>query len=173
MDDVQYVGDPAAANKNQTHFMVACYCDDVKQCGINFVLFSDLTFLPACSSAGVAGVDTTLNTDSQDQCSIYCTELFGFAAGTYDSTTKSCVCDDGAGTSATACDDSTANSDRGQFDDCFSQVGVSTADCPTPTPTLEGGSSASTTGGRSATLAVTILSMGMTVVVALGAWHLL
>jgi hypothetical protein len=128
VDDVQFSDDPSAGNKNQTHFRVSCVCDGVTQCGTDFVLFSDLSYLPSCTG-GVEG--TTLDINSEEECAAYCTE-YGFSGSAFES--ASCECSNGDGT-AVACDDARANDDRGEFTDCFDQVGVSTADCPTPSPT--------------------------------------
>ena len=134
-DGVRYTDDPQAGNKNQTHFMVSCFCDGVKQCGTDFVLFSDLTFLPACTSDGVPAGTQSLNIASESECTTYCVG-FGFAGASYDATKPSCTCTNSDG-EAMACDNSIANTDRGDFIGCFEQVGVSEADCPpTEAPTM-------------------------------------
>ncbi len=130
VDDVQFTDDPTAGNKNQTHFMVSCACDGVTQCGIDFVLFSDLTFLPSCSGDAEG---PTLDVNSEEECTSYCTSAgSSFTGGSYEE--GACTCSTEAGT-AVACDDAKANDDRGDFVDCFDEVGVSSADCPTPAPT--------------------------------------
>lgn len=150
VDDVQFTDDPSAGNKNQTHLVVACACDGVTQCGTDFVLFSDLTFLPSCTS-GVDG--PTLDLNSEDDCSDHCLNV-GFTGSSYDAGACSCTNDDGA---AIACDDAKANDDRGEFTECFDEVGVSSVDCPpTPAPvqSSEGAGSLATT-----TVVATVTSM--------------
>jgi hypothetical protein len=158
VDDVQFTDDPSAGNKNQTHFMVACTCDGVTQCGTDFVLFSDLTFLPSCTS-GAEG--PTLDLNNEEDCTTYCLNV-GFTSATYES--GACSCTNDAGT-ATACDDAKANDDRGEFTDCFEEVGVSTADCPTPAPTEIPGGGSSGGGGSSAatTVIMAVSSMAVSV----------
>lgn len=134
-DDVELVGE--GANKNQTHFRVNCYCDDAKQCDTEYILFSDLSFLPACSSA--SSDPGTLNINSDAECSNYCTSMT-FDGSVFDTQATSCTCMTASGGSALACDDTKANSERPDSIGCFQEVGVSTFSCPpTPAPTTEGG----------------------------------
>jgi len=76
-DDIEFANSPEAANKNQTHFKVSCSCDNgkTKQCGIDSILFSDLTYLPSCTAASdtTEGKMNTLNIQSQNDCTLYCT----------------------------------------------------------------------------------------------------
>jgi hypothetical protein len=126
-DDVEYAGE--GANKNQTHFRVNCYCNDVKQCDTEYILFSDLSFLPACSSA--SSDPGTLNINSETECATFCQEKT-FAGSQYDNAATSCTCTNDDGT-AVACDDTKANSQRPDSIGCFEEVGVSEVSCP---PTL-------------------------------------
>lgn len=144
VDDVQFSDDPEAGNKNQTHFRVSCACDGVTRCGTDFVLFSDLTFLPSCSS-GVDG--STLDVNSEEECTTYCLS-YGFTASTYEDAACSCSNDDGT---AVACSDAAANDDRGEFTDCFGEVGVSDVDCPTPSPAAAAASNPSGAASGAAT----------------------
>ncbi|KAG7336853.1 hypothetical protein IV203_012677 [Nitzschia inconspicua] len=134
-DDVEYAGE--GANRNQTHFRVNCFCNDVQQCDTEYILFSDLSFLPACSSS--SDDPGTLNIDSEADCVAYCTDNT-FEGAIFDGAVTSCNCTNTGGT-AVACDDSKANSQRPDGIGCFEEVGVSTVTCPpTPAPTTESGS---------------------------------
>jgi hypothetical protein len=129
-DDVEYAGE--GANKNQTHFRVNCFCNDVQQCDTEYVLFSDLSFLPACSSG--SSDPGKLNINSEEECLTYCTGKT-FESATYDAAATSCTCTNADG-SAVACDDTKANSQRPDSVGCFEEVGVSAVTCPpTPSPT--------------------------------------
>mmetsp|Transcript_12592 Transcript_12592/g.21995 ORF Transcript_12592/g.21995 Transcript_12592/m.21995 type:complete len:266 (+) Transcript_12592:247-1044(+) len=131
VDAVQFIGDPGAVNNNQTHFTVGCTCDGVPMCGTDFVLFSDLTYLQACTGL----------IESETACETYCLEAGSFTGSAWDPAAPSCVCSTDAGT-AYACDDTNANSNDAEFTDCFGQVGVSAVDCPTPAPTDSSGPTA-------------------------------
>eukprot|EP00751_Fragilariopsis_kerguelensis_P030702 CAMPEP_0170923702 /NCGR_PEP_ID=MMETSP0735-20130129/11201_1 /TAXON_ID=186038 /ORGANISM="Fragilariopsis kerguelensis, Strain L26-C5" /LENGTH=379 /DNA_ID=CAMNT_0011323353 /DNA_START=77 /DNA_END=1217 /DNA_ORIENTATION=+ len=76
-DDIEFANSPEAANKNQTHFKVSCSCDNgtTQHCGIDSILFSDLTYLPSCTAASdtTEGKMNTLNIQSQNDCTLYCT----------------------------------------------------------------------------------------------------
>jgi hypothetical protein len=164
-DGVRYTNDPQAGNKNQTHFMVSCFCDGAKRCGTDFVLFSDLTFLSACTSDGVPAGTESLDIASESECTSYCTG-FGFAGASYDTTKPSCTCtnDDGE---AMACDNSIANTDRGDFIGCFEQVGVSSADCPpTEAPTMAS-ASPTTMSAMTAFVASMVVGWGTTSMISL------
>ena len=147
-DGVEYAGDSTAANKDQTHLLVSCACDGVTRCGLDYVLFSDLTFLKACTTGATFDA---LGIDSSQDCSSYCTG-FGFQSSEYIE--GKCACSDHFGNDsdneagskvAVACDDNNANSGNQQGGtDCFDEVGVSTSDCPTPAPTPPSSSNANT-----------------------------
>jgi hypothetical protein len=147
-DGVEYAGDSTAANKDQTHLLVSCACDGVSRCGIDYVLFSDLTFLRACTTGSTTDA---VGIDDADDCTAYCTGV-GFAQSQYDNGKCSCTDHFGndtddieGGKSAVACDDNNANSGNQQGGtDCFAEVGVSTSDCPTPAPTPAPPSTATT-----------------------------
>jgi len=138
-DGVEYAGDSTAANKDQTHLLVSCACDGVARCGLDYVLFSDLTFLKACTTGAKSDA---LGIDSTEDCESYCTG-FGFRSSEYVQGKCSCSdhfgndTDDEAGSkAAVACDDNNANFGNQQGGTgCFAEVGVSTSDCPTPAPT--------------------------------------
>jgi len=76
-DDIEFANSPEAANKNQTHFKVSCSCDNgkTKQCGIDSILFSDVTYSPSCTAAydTTEGKMNTLHIQSQNDCTLYCT----------------------------------------------------------------------------------------------------
>jgi hypothetical protein len=159
LDDVQFVNDTAAANKNQTHFRVDCYCDDVKQCDTEYILFSDLSFLQACSSDSTNPNPLQINDDAD--CQQYCVDMT-FDNGAYDPALRSCTCSNSAG-SAVACDDSRANSQRPDSVGCFDQVGVSSVECPpTQAPTME---SAGVTKSKCLLEAIMAMLVGMAAIV--------
>lgn len=151
-DDVEYTGE--GANKNQTHFRVNCFCDDVKQCDTEYILFSDLSFLPACSSS--SSDPGKLNINSEAECVSHCSEKT-FEGATYDAAISSCTCTNPDGT-AVACDDSKANSQRPDFIGCFEEVGVSAVSCPpTEAPTMK--STAAITASTCFTVLVSLCSI--------------
>jgi hypothetical protein len=56
-DGIQLAGGMSNANKNQTHLIVECRCDGVKECS-DFILFSDLSFLNTCKELGITTDET-------------------------------------------------------------------------------------------------------------------
>lgn len=134
LDDVEYTGDPNAANKNQTHFMVSCSCDGgtTQRCGVDYVLFSDLTYLQSCTGGGSdQNDDNSLNINSQEECNTYCTTTNVFVGGEWNPEQKSCSCLDLRSVATVACDDTNAkfNDGSGLGDPCYENVGVTTVDC--------------------------------------------
>jgi len=143
-DEIEFANSPEAANKNQTHFKVSCSCDNGKtnQCGIDYILFSDLTYLPSCTAAydTTEGKLNTLDINSQEECTLFCTTTqqqmtssSPFVIGVYELSNNdnsrtspqysSCACfDDNSETDiaggtasggAVACDDTKANYNDG------------------------------------------------------------
>ena len=158
LDDVQFAGDTTAANKNQTHLRVNCYCDTVMQCDDEYILFSDLSFLQACSSGH--SDPNPLGINNAEECQDFC------VANTFDSgsyTAGKCECSNSEGT-AVACDDARANSQRPDSIGCFEQVGVSGISCPpTEAPTTMSGGAINY--HSAAVIATTIATMAAALVV--------
>lgn len=143
-DGVEYASDPQAANKNQTHFVVECSCDDGKtaKCGKDYILFSDLTYLQSCTGSDL----NSKNINSELECNKYCTTANpeNFIEGlwlVYESNPPqfSCLCVDvNFGDRAVACDDANENYNDGSgLGDCYESVGVNTIDCPTPSASVD------------------------------------
>ena len=144
-DEIEYAGNnPNSANKNQTHYKVSCSCDGgiTKQCGIDYILFSDLTYLPSCTiySDSTSTKNNNLNINTKDECNEYCTTTTNnaFLIGEwliYESFPEqySCGCiDKNSDDVAIACDDTKANYNDGSglgTKNCYESVGVNTIDC--------------------------------------------
>jgi hypothetical protein len=158
-DEIEYAGNnPNSANKNQTHYKVSCSCDGgiTKQCGIDYILFSDLTYLPSCTiySDSTSTKNNNLNINTKDECNEYCTTTTNnaFLIGEwliYESFPEqySCGCVDKNNNNdnnvAIACDDTKANYNDGSglgTKNCYESVGINTdVDC---TPVDESSASA-------------------------------
>lgn len=146
VDDIEYAGDASAASKNQTHYRVGCSCDGgaTQQCGTDYILFSDLTYLKSCTGTG----GNSLQINSMVTCGNYCTDTNVFVGGNWNAGDRSCSCIDDQSRSALACDDTKSNFNDGSGlgNPCYENVGVSTVDCsasssataeqPTATQTL-------------------------------------
>ena len=159
VDDVEYAGDDSAANKNQTHFRVGCSCgkddddNEQHQCGPDSILFSDLTYLPSCSSGITTNNQDTIIIGSAKKCFEYCESTNVFVGGIWTDERKSCGCtrsvddnDIDAELLTMACDDSQAraNDGSGLGDPCYENVGVSAIDCSE----LTSSSTTTATGGE-------------------------
>ena len=156
-DAIEYATDSTAANKAQTHLLVACSCDGgvTQECGVDSILFSDTNYLPRCTTTvdekqknenGVASDGNTLNINSQNDCTTYCTSSSSsFGEGDWNiselesssSTSQqqqfACICiDKSSSKSAVACDDTKANFNDGSGagTDCYDTVGVNNMNCP-------------------------------------------
>eukprot|EP00534_Pseudo-nitzschia_fraudulenta_P003148 CAMPEP_0201137502 /NCGR_PEP_ID=MMETSP0850-20130426/55444_1 /ASSEMBLY_ACC=CAM_ASM_000622 /TAXON_ID=183588 /ORGANISM="Pseudo-nitzschia fraudulenta, Strain WWA7" /LENGTH=315 /DNA_ID=CAMNT_0047408861 /DNA_START=214 /DNA_END=1161 /DNA_ORIENTATION=+ len=138
-DAIEYAGDESAASKNVTHFVVACYCGGsaTPKCGTDYVFFSDLTYLPSCTTGTAAATENALGIASAPDCASYCSRSSAaFVAGDWEGSSGSCTCSDAAGRSAVACDDSAANFNDGSGlgNPCYESVGVTSADCSPAAP---------------------------------------
>ena len=159
-DAIEYATDSTAANKAQTHQLVACSCDGgvTQECGVDSILFSDTNYLPRCTTIdekqknenGVAPDSNTLNIYSQDDCTTYCTsssssfgegdwksiELVSSSSTSQQQQQFACICIDKSfeknGKSVVACDDAKAkfNDGSGAGTDCYDTVGVNRINCP-------------------------------------------
>lgn len=160
-DAIEYATDSTAANKAQTHLRVACSCDEgvTQECGVDSILFSDTNYLPRCTTAvdekqknenGVASDGNTLNINSQNDCTTYCTsssssfsegdwksiELVSSSSTSQQQQQFACICLDKNffenRKSAVACDDTKANFNDGSGagTDCYDTVGVNRINCP-------------------------------------------
>ena len=159
-DEIEYNFEDNAANKNQTHYKVSCSCDGgvTTECGIDYILFSDLTYLPSCTKTNdkTPGKINNLDINSKQDCTDYCqtahnsngafavddSEWFIYNEGSslppgQQDYYHSCGCLDKNrnGNIAIACDDTTANYNDGSglgTKNCYESVGVNTVDCSTP-----------------------------------------
>jgi hypothetical protein len=141
-------------NGYQFHYVVNCSCSDgTKQCGDDFILFSDLDYMKSCSGNG----DNSLKIADADECSNYCLGtqvffegsmfgssssasggIFGSSSSTSNGKNKSCSCYKSdmisaiGETAALACDDATAraNDGSGLGNPCYENVGVTKVECP-------------------------------------------
>jgi len=123
VDYIEFAGDPAAANKNQTHSVVGCSCDggDTQLCGPDYTLLSDLSYLPSC---------TTSLTNTEASCETYCLDSNIFTGSIWNDADKSCTCTAVDG-SVLVCDDTKARQKDGSGlgNPCYESVGVNTVDC--------------------------------------------
>eukprot|EP00536_Pseudo-nitzschia_multiseries_P001797 jgi/Psemu1/322258/estExt_fgenesh1_pg.C_230019 len=128
LDYVEFAGDPAAANKNQTHLVVDCSCDggDSQLCGPDYTLWSDLTYLPSCTGPP----PNTLELTSEGSCETYCSASNVFTGYIWNGSDKSCTCTTGDG-SVLVCDDTKAQykDGSGLGNPCYETIGVNAVDC--------------------------------------------
>jgi hypothetical protein len=188
-DEIEYATfSEQAANKNQTHYKVSCSCDGgiTTLCGIDYILFSDLTYLPSCTNS--SNPVNNLNINSKTECTEYCTgditanNIGAFAAAEsewsiYESSSSpeqqyacGCVDKNGNGNIAVACDDTKANYNDGSglgTKNCYESVGISTVDC---TPDDDESSSAFTTTTTSVARTTTMKAVMMYILVELLEW---
>lgn len=127
-------------NGYQFHYVVSCSCKGgAQKCGDDYVLFSDEDYMRSCTG----GDSNSLEINSDDACANYCLGTQVFEGHNFlssgENTACSCVHSSirNSDTSQTieqalACDDATArfNDGSGLGNPCFSEVGVSKADCP-------------------------------------------
>lgn len=135
-DDIEFAGDDSAANKNQTHFRVSCSCNTADEglvCGTDYILFSDLTYLPSCTGRG----ENSLQIKSVEACNAHCTASNAlFVSGSWNGDDTSCSCLDAESKLAIACDNSRSNFNDGSGlgNPCYETVGVTTVECSAAVP---------------------------------------
>ena len=126
-------------NGYQFHYVVSCTCGNTKQCGDDFVLFSDLDYMKSCSGKG----SNSVRVESAEDCDALCQNTLVFEGGEFATNDgkKSCVCQhsgivsinaDKPPSGALVCDDATArvNDGSGLGDPCYEEVGVNQVECP-------------------------------------------